>query len=91
MWNSESRPALIDEGVNSLTTSCPDPPPNPDQTRAPKKIALNGHVVESVHVLRRVNPSQVQVCRKNFKLGAAVQNGNLRLSFRSTLMIIALF
>lgn len=76
------RPALIDVGINFLTTSCPDPPPDPDQARAPKKITLNSHAVEAVHVQSRVDPSQVQVCRKDFKLGTAVQHGNLRLSFR---------
>jgi hypothetical protein len=85
------RPALIDMSVNSLASSCPDPPPYPYQARAPEKFTLNGHAVEAVHVLKRVNPSQVQVCRKNFKLGTAVQHENFRLSFRSTLMIISLF
>ena len=61
-------------GFNQDLAPIPNPAPFPNEARAAKKVALNAKPVEATHVAGRINPPQVEVGWKDFKLDGMIEH-----------------
>jgi hypothetical protein len=72
--------SLVRMSVYAFSAAAPDPPPDTNKACTSEEVTLDSHLVELPHVPRSIDPPQMHVSRKYFKLRGVI--GHVKPRFK---------